>query len=213
MNSGLVVIVGSGPGVSGAVAQKFAAKGHPILLIARSEGKLREQADVLTASGAQVSWKSVDASKPGEVSKVISEINQPIAALVYNAAGWGGPLLDATDAELRAATEVNLYSIIAATKAALPQLKVAQGVVLITGGGFALYPSSAYGVLSVGKAMARSVAFLLAEQLQPEGIRVHTVTIAGIVDPATNFAPAKIAETYHELYENTDSPIEVVFNG
>lgn len=43
--------------------------------------------------------------------------------------------------------------------------------------------------------------------------RGSQVAIAGIVDPATNFAPAKIAETYHELYENTDSLIEVVFNG
>ena len=206
MSQELVIIVGSGPGVSAAVAADFARKGHPLLLIARTESKLKEQAEPLAALGVQVEWKIADASKPGDVARVISEVKAPIAALVYNAAGWGGPLLQAKEEELRAATEVNLYTIISATQAALEGLKQAHGVVLITGGGFALYPS-------VGKAMTRSTAFLLAEELKPAGIRVHTVTIAGTVDPTTDFAPAKISRSYMELFENPDSPIEVVFQG
>ena len=213
MSQELVIIVGSGPGVSAAVAADFARKGHPLLLIARTESKLKEQAEPLAALGVQVEWKIADASKPGDVARVISEVKAPIAALVYNAAGWGGPLLQAKEEELRAATEVNLYTIISATQAALEGLKQAHGVVLITGGGFALYPSSQFGSLSVGKAMTRSTAFLLAEELKPAGIRVHTVTIAGTVDPTTDFAPAKISRSYMELFENPDSPIEVVFQG
>jgi len=213
MQKNLVVVVGFGPGVSNSAAKAFAKKGHPLLLIARNESKLSEQAQVLRESGVSVDWKVADASKPGEVSAVISAINAPISALVYNAAGWGGSLLTTEEDAIRAATEVNLYSIISATKAALPQLKESEGVVLITGGGFALYPSSDFGVLSVGKAMTRSAAFLLAQELKPQGVRVHTVTIAGTVDPATNFAPDKIAETYIQLFENSESPVEVVFQG
>ena len=170
MSQELVIIVGSGPGVSAAVAADFARKGHPLLLIARTESKLKEQAEPLAALGVQVEWKIADASKPGDVARVISEVKAPIAALVYNAAGWGGPLLQAKEEELRAATEVNLYTIISATQAAL-------------------------------------------EELKPAGIRVHTVTIAGTVDPTTDFAPAKISRSYMELFENPDSPIEVVFQG
>jgi len=213
MSKAVVVVVGAGPGVSAAVAGEFAHKGHPILLVSRNQANLDLLAAELKAQGAEVATKVADAAKPGDVAAAIAEVNAPVAALVYNAAAWGGPLLEADDAALRSATEVNLYSIIAATKAALPGLKQAEGVVLITGGGFAMFPSSQFGVLSVGKAMTRSAAFLLAEELKPQGVRVHTVTIAGTVDPATNFAPANIAKTYLELFENPNSPVEVVFQG
>ena len=213
MSKNVVVIVGAGPGVSAAVASEFVAKGHPLVLIARNEANLQGLAGKLEAQGGSVEIMVADAAVPAEVANAIATINQPIAALVYNAAGWGGPLLEAADAELRSATEVNLYSIITSTKAALPGLKEANGVVLITGGGYAMYPSSEAGILSVGKAMTRSAAFLLAEELKPQGVRVHTVTIAGTVDPATNFAPSNIAQTYLQLFENVDSPIEVVFQG
>ncbi len=99
------------------------------------------------------------------------------------------------------------------TAAALPGLKAATGVVLVTGGGFSLYPSSEFGILSVGKAMARSAALLLRQELEPEGIRVHTVTIAGVVDPATNFSPARIADVFMRLFDDVDGPVEIVFEG
>ena len=62
MSQELVIIVGSGPGVSAAVAADFARKGHPLLLIARTESKLKEQAEPLAALGVQVEWKIADAS-------------------------------------------------------------------------------------------------------------------------------------------------------
>jgi len=211
MSNGLVVIVGVGPGVSASVAKKFAAKGHPLLLVARNEAKLADMKTALSAEGAQVDYKVVDASKPGEVANVISAITEPVASVVYNAAAWGGSLLTSEDADIRTATETNLYSIIATAKAAAPKLQASNGVLFITGGGFALYPSAAYGILSVGKAMTRTTSLLLAEELKPQGVRVHTITIMGTVAPGTGFDPDLIADTYMQVFEDPASPIETVF--
>jgi short-subunit dehydrogenase len=212
-NKDMVIIVGAGPGVSGAVATAFAKNGYPIMLIARNEKNLESIASPLRDMGVSVTIHSGDASVPGDIARIISQVTVPISALVYNASGIGGPLLKASDEEIRSATEVNLNSLVSSTAAALPGLKAAEGVVLVTGGGFSLYPSSEFGVLSVGKAMTRSAALLLRQELAPEGIRVHTVTIAGVVDPATDFSPTKIADVFTRLFEDADGPAEVVFEG
>jgi len=212
-NKDMVIIVGAGPGVSGAVATAFAKNGYPIMLIARNEKNLEGIASPLRDIGVSVTVHSGDASVPGDIARIISGVTVPISALVYNASGIGGPLLKASDEEIRSATEVNLNSLVSSAAAALPGLKAAEGVVLVTGGGFSLYPSSEFGVLSVGKAMTRSAALLLRQELAPEGIRVHTVTIAGVVDPATAFSPTKIADVFIRLFEDVDGPAEVVFEG
>jgi short-subunit dehydrogenase len=212
-NKELVVVVGVGPGVGLGVAEAFAKKGHPLLLIARSESKLEDLAAGLRSTGVEVNVATADASVAGDVARVISAISTPISALVYNAAAFGGPLLTAGAEELRKASEVNLYSLISATDAARPSLKEAGGVVLVTGGGFALFPSADYGILSVGKAMVRSAAFILAQELKADGIRVATVTICGTVAPDTAFSPEKIAAAYIAVFENQNSEIETVFTG
>lgn len=212
-NPELVVVVGAGPGVSTAVAQAFAEKGHPILLISRNIENLEELATALRILGATVSIAVADASLPDDVARAINELDVPVDALVYNAAGWGGPLLATPEEELRLATEINLFSLLSATRAVLPRLKSGRSAVLVTGGGFALYPSSDYGVLSVGKAMIRTASLLLAQELKPQGIRVATITIGGVVAPATAFAPELIAKKYIEAFENRDGDVETVFTG
>ena len=212
-NPELVVVVGAGPGVGVGVAQAFAEKGHPILLISRNIENLEEMAAALRILGATVDVTVADASLPHDVARAIAAVDRPIDALVYNAAAFGGPLLATAEEEVRLATEVNLYSLLSATKAALPHMVSGRSALLVTGGGFALYPSSDYGVLSVGKAMIRSAALLLAQELKSEGIRVATVTIGGTVAPATAFAPDLIAKKYIEAFENRDGDVETIFTG
>ena len=212
-NPELVVVVGAGPGVGIGVAQAFAEKGHPILLISRNIENLEEMAAALRILGAKVDVAVADASVPNDVARAVEAVDQPIDALVYNAAAFGGPLLATPVEEVRVATEVNLYSLLSAAKAALPNMTAGRSALLVTGGGFALYPSSDYGVLSVGKAMIRSAALLLAQELKPQGIRVATITIGGTVAPATPFAPNLIAKKYIEAFENRDGEVETIFTG
>lgn len=209
----LVVVIGAGPGVGAAVAGAFARKGHPILLVSRSAANLEKLAEGIRRTGVEVSTAEADAAIPGDIARVIEQISTPIDALVYNSAAFGGPLLSSSSEQIRSATEVNLYSLISATKAALPSLKKTSGAVLVTGGGFALYPSSNYGILSVGKAMVRSAALLLAQELAPEGVRVVTITICGTVAPGTPFDPDLIAQSYIAAFEGSSGEVETVFTG
>ena len=65
----------------------------------------------------------------------------------------------------------------------------------------------------IGKAGIRSLAFTLAQELKPEGIRVGTVTVCGFVsaeDPKYN--PPAIAEEFWKLYSRPkQQEVEIVY--
>ena len=91
------------------------------------------------------------------------------------------------------------------------------GSILFTGGGLALYPE--YGAnassLTAGKSALRGLTYAMAKELEPEGIHVATVTIAGTVAEGTAFAPDTIAECYWALHQQPKAQwsTEIVFNG
>jgi NAD(P)-dependent dehydrogenase (short-subunit alcohol dehydrogenase family) len=73
-NKDLVIIVGAGPGVSGAVATAFAEMGHPIMLIARNAERLEAIAAPLREHGATVTVHSGDASVPGDIEPPLATV-------------------------------------------------------------------------------------------------------------------------------------------
>jgi short-subunit dehydrogenase len=92
---------------------------------------------------------------------------------------------------------------VVATQVAAPAMRAAgAGTILFTGGGFADYPVPALATLSLGKAALRSAATILGVELAEDGIRVATVTIAGVVERGTPFDPDRIAETFWRVAQS-----------
>lgn len=210
-----VVVIGAGPGVGMGVARAFAREGHPVALVARKQGPLEQLADALRGSGATVTTAVGDAADTPSLLSGLQQLDLPAPAgvLVYNAAGFGGPLLQTEPDLLRQASDVNLHSLVGAVHTLLPQLQQSNGTVLVTGGGLALHPASAVGVLSVGKATIRAAALVLAQELEPIGVAVRTVTIAGTVETGGAFDPDRIARVYLALHSREIAGPEVLFTG
>ena len=80
----------------------------------------------------------------------------------------------------------------------------------MTGGGFADHPIPALATVSLGKAAVRSAATMLAADLEPDGVRVATFTIAGQIVSGTAFDPVTIAERYWEVV-HSDGPWQAEF--
>lgn len=101
--------------------------------------------------------------------------------IIYNAV-MGAPdqLLSATVDHLQAACAVDVISAIVVAQVAGPAMKAAGfGTMIVTGGGFADHPIPTLATVSLGKAALRSAATMLGADLEPDGIRVATLTIAG----------------------------------
>jgi short-subunit dehydrogenase len=213
-------IVGVGPGVSLGVARRFARDGFTLALIARKAEKIQKYAEELGQEGNGAYAFSADASDFDSLVRTFRQIHHqinPTDVLVYNVAvpREGNPSI--TDAEKMIQDfRVNVAGALVAAQQVIPHMKSQRkGTILFTGGGLALQPHPKYASMAVGKAGIRNLAFSLAAELEPAGIHVATVTIAGIVRPGTPFDPDKIAEEYWRLYAQSPGSFEreTVFKG
>jgi short-subunit dehydrogenase len=133
------------------------------------------------------------------MAELYNEAGAP-GLIVYNAV-MGAPdqLLSSTVEHLQTAYAVDVIGAIVVTQVAAPSMRAARsGTIIVTGGGFADHPIPALATVSLGKAALRSAATMLGADLQPDGIRVATVTIAGQIVAGTAFDPKNIATYYWE---------------
>jgi short-subunit dehydrogenase len=210
-----LLLVGAGPGLGMAVARRFAQGGYRITLVARSTDGLRDLADGLADTGARIDTIVADASDPDALGARMAELYGEEGApglVVYNAV-MGAPdkLLESSVEHLRTAYTVDVISAIVLTQVAAPAMRAAgSGTILVTGGGFADYPIPVLATVSLGKAALRSAATMLGADLEPDGIRVATLTIMGQIVAGTPFDPEKIAQRYWEVV-HTDGPWQAEF--
>ncbi|HEY9894527.1 MAG TPA: SDR family NAD(P)-dependent oxidoreductase [Candidatus Sericytochromatia bacterium] len=213
----LFVMVGMGEGVALAVSRRFAQAGFTIAMIARNEAKLQDFKNTLEAEGYRAYSFVADAGDEDSLRAAIAALQAQLGSpevLVYNVAVSSlNPVLSETVERLTSDFKANVVGALIATQAVLPAMKAqAGGTILFTGGGFSMYPSPDFASLSIGKAGIRSLAKMLAEALKPEGIRVGTVTICGIVNPSDpKYNPDSIAENYWNFYAKPESDAEIVY--
>ena len=210
VDRGHLLLVGAGPGLGLAVARRFAVGGYRVTLVARSSDGLGDLKGSLSDTGAEIGTIEADAGDPEALGARMAELYGGPGApgvIVYNAV-MGAPdrLLSASVAHLQAAYAVDVISAIVVAQVAAPALRAAGfGTMIVTGGGFADHPIPALATVSLGKAALRSAATMLGADLEPDGIRVATLTIAGQIAPGTAFDPERIAERYWDVVHTDGS--------
>jgi NADP-dependent 3-hydroxy acid dehydrogenase YdfG len=216
-----IVVIGYGPGISTAVAERFGAEGFAVALVARSGERLAAGVEALKGNGVAAAAIRADAGDPASVRAAIGSARAalgPITVVHWNAYGGGeaGDLLTADPTAVRGVFDVAIVGLLAAVQEALPDLKAANdGAVLVTNGAFGeVNPqidamATGMKVMGVGLANAakHKLVGLLAERLKGEGVYVGEVMVAGAVK-GTAFAdgrggidPAAIANQFWDLYQ------------
>ena len=210
-----ILIVGAGPGVSFGVAKRFAGEGFRVLLVARNEEKLNASVQVLKGLGFEAQAQPADVSDFNALTNAIDRLQADcgfIDVLLYNAAALRKTPPSGLDPETMVEDfRVNVAGALVAVQKVLPSMQEQKkGTILLTGGGLSLNPYYEYASLSVGKAGIRNLTFSLAQELQPHGIKVGTVTIAGFVKKDTHFDPDKIAEAFWKIHASKQG-VEIVY--
>ena len=215
-----ILVVGFGPGISTAVAEKFGSSGFSVGIVARNEERLAAGVKALGAKGIEAAAFAADASKPDSIRAAVRKSRAamgPTTVLHWNAYGGEAPdLVTADETAVRAVFDVAVVGLLAAVQEALADLKKAtDGAVLITNGAFGEINSQMdeYAVyakamgLALGNAAKHKLAGLLAQRLKAEGVYVGEVMVAGIVkgtrwdSGSANLDGATIANKFWELYQ------------
>jgi short-subunit dehydrogenase len=219
IDGGHLLLVGAGHGLGQSVARRFAEGGYRVTLLARSADRLGELADGLADTGADIDTIAADASDPEGLGARMRDLysRQGAPGVIFYNAVMGAPdqLLSSPVAHLKAAYAVDVIGAIVVAQSAVPTMRAARfGTILFTGGGFADHPVPALATISLGKAALRSAATILQADLEPDGIRVASLTIAGQIVAGTSFDPKRIAERYWEIVQlDGDWQAEFRFTG
>jgi short-subunit dehydrogenase len=207
MTAPACVIVGVGPGLSQALAERFAAEGYAIGLVTRTQATLDAAAAKLRAGGVTVATAAGDGADPAALRKALDAIAAQLGApevAIYNASvlRMARPSELAPDA-LAADFAACVTGALVMAQHVLPAMRArARGTILLTGGGSAFEPWVDAASLGIGKAAIRNLAIALSRELAPQGIHAGTVTICGSIAPGGYYDPQRIAEAFLDFHRD-----------
>lgn len=169
------LITGASSGIGLDLARLFAKDGHDVVLVARSEGKLREIAVGLERDfGVTAHVIVADLAKPDAPQRLVAELPVDVDVLVNNAGfGVAGPFVETDLAKELEMIQVNVVALTHLTKLLLP-LMIARrrGRVLNVASTAAFQPGPLMAVYYATKAYVLSFSEAIADELRDSGVTV-----------------------------------------
>jgi short-subunit dehydrogenase len=216
----LAVVVGAGPGMGRAVAERFGREGYRGALLARRGDRLSRVVTALGKVDVKAMAVEADAGDPKDLRAalegVAAEHGDP-QVLVYNAASAHAGRPSTLDLAVLSETfMVNVGGLLTAAQVVLPAMRDhGRGTILATGSGVSLDAPPEQTAAAIGKSAARTLLHALAKEAELDGIHVAVVTVMGNIAPGTPFAAGHIADTFWSLHAEPSGAwtTEVLFTG
>ena len=171
------LITGASSGIGLELARIFAANRYDVVLVARSEGKLRDLARECESSGVRAHVMAADLSKADAARSIVegvARLGLEIDVLVNNA-GFGlyGPFVETPLATELDMIQVNIAALTELTKRILPGMVTRRrGRILNLASTAAFVPGPLMAVYYATKAYVLSFSEAIANELEGSGVTV-----------------------------------------
>lgn len=174
----VIIVTGGGSGIGAATAHRFAGEGALVVVVGRTDEKLRRTVAAAPAD-AKVVARVADVSDEAAITAVIDEVAHEHGQLdvLVNGAGIGaiGTVADSDTTTWRQVMAVDVDGVFFASRAAIPHLRKVGGNIVNIGSvsgfgaewGLAAYSTAKGAVVNLTNAMALDHA--------GEGLRVNAV--------------------------------------
>ena len=175
------LVTGASSGIGEALAGCFAAAKHDVILVARSEGKLKALAEKLAAKhGVAVSVQPADLSQPGAAAQLFATLSRKHSSVdvLVNCAGVleQGAFTAIDHAAHQAIIDLNISGLTAMLSAFVPgMVERGRGRVLNVASVAAFQPVPTLASYAASKAYVLSLSESLAEELRGTGVTVTTL--------------------------------------
>ncbi len=187
MTTERALITGASSGIGEALAAQFAAGGHDLVLVARSENKLRALAKRLGAEyDVEARVEPADLSEPGaaqQLAQRLKRARRPVSALINNAGVLEhGRFVDIPASTHQQLVDLNIGGLTTMLAAFLPAMvERGYGRVLNVASIAAFQPVPALASYAASKAYVLSLTESLSEELKGTGVTA-TALCPGVTD-------------------------------
>lgn len=205
-----ILVTGASSGIGRSTALHLARKGHRVFATGRNESALTElQAE---AAGTALETIRLDVTSADSIAAARRAVDEATDGygldVLVNNAGYGtaGPAELCTDADLRAQYDVNVFGLMAMTRAFLPEMRErgAGKVINVSSiGGRVTVPMM--GVYNSTKYAIESLTDALRMELRPFGVHFSLIE-PGVIN--TGFADRSMHEV--TKYQSDDGPYAAV---
>lgn len=209
----IALVTGGGSGIGRGVAKVFAQEGAEVVVSGRTEMKLQETCQEISQKGGECHGYVADLSNPTRVGHLKEYIEKRFGRLdiLVNNAGILGPMisienypLDEWDRVLR----FNLNTVFLVSQKMIPLLRRGEDpVIMNVSSTVGSEGRAGWGAYSVSKFGTEALTQILAQELQPDGIRVYSINPGGTrtkmraeaypeEDPRTLPTPEEVAQAF-----------------
>ena len=179
-----VLITGASTGIGAIYADRFARRGHDLVLVARDKARLETLAARLREeTGAAVDILAADLTQPGDLAIVEARLREDakIETLINNAgAALSGQFIDQSTDDVTRLVSLNTTALVRLASAIAPRLAHAgKGAIVNIGSVVGLAPEFGMSVYGATKAFVLFLSQGLSLELTPKGVYVQAVLPAG----------------------------------
>jgi NAD(P)-dependent dehydrogenase (short-subunit alcohol dehydrogenase family) len=178
----VVVITGGAGGIGSALAQRFAAEGARMVVLADLRAaRAREVAAAIGPAARGVGCDVTDGEAVAALVRDVTELDGPIDLYCSNAGIGAGSGLDAGDEEWERVFRVNVAATVAAARALMPGwLERGDGYLLVTASAAGLLTTLGDGAYAASKHAAVGLAEWLAVTYGDRGVKVSCLCPQGV---------------------------------
>ncbi len=204
----VAVVTGASSGIGSVYADRLAARGYDLVLVARRADRLQALADRLTTTfGTKIRVVGADLTREEDLTTVENLLKtDPAIALLVNNAGNGklGSTTEMTEADVLSTIALNITALTRLSLAALPAfLARKSGAIINISSAVALHALPIASLYSGAKAYVLNFSRGLAEEVAASGVRIQAVLPAGTATefydhsgiPLSAFDPAVVMTT------------------
>jgi NAD(P)-dependent dehydrogenase (short-subunit alcohol dehydrogenase family) len=180
------LVTGAGSGIGRAVAERLAAEGASVALVARGEAALGEVASAIERAGGRALVVPADAREAADVRRAVAQTAEAFGRIdvLVCAAGLSTPgaLRQVADEVLETAVRTKLLGYVRFAREVVAHMGRGGAIVLV-GGAAGKSPAAATVVNAISNAAVLAFTQAFAEDLAPEGIRVVAVNPLSVATP------------------------------
>lgn len=189
MQGKVIIVTGASDGIGRATANRLAADGAHIVIVARRPEPLAEAEAAIRAAGGSVETAQLDVSDGAAFEKLIQDVAQRhgrLDGLVNNAAKTTiGKVVNITDEDWRATFATNTDAILAGTRAALRiMLEQKSGSIVNIASTNGRRAMTGMGAYSASKAALIHFSRVAAMEAAPHNVRVNALAPGMVLTPA-----------------------------